>query len=266
MGSMPSVPASAIDDDRHERHASVFGGLIAVGAALLALGLVWGWQTWSNRSGEPIDDLLPMLVADAGDGDSAGVDADDLSVPVVDVSGTPVVADTASAPEDEAEPVGDGEQSADPAEIIVHVSGAVGSPGVVVLPAGSRVFEAVERAGSATHEADLDRVNLAAPVIDGERIHVPAHDEEVVPSLVPSMRPSSLSGSDSALVDPVVDINNASASDLESLPGVGPATAQAIVQTREDRGPYLSVDELLEVPGIGETKLEQMRPFAVVGR
>ena len=269
MRAVPAtLPAPAGDVGIHDRRSGVFGALIAVGSALLALGLIWGWQTWSNRSAEPIDDLLPMLVAGTADERTPGADAvetpGEAEAPgAVAGEDAAAVGDEATQP-DSSDPGTSTEPTA-PIEVLVHVSGAVVSPGVVVLAPGARVFEAVERAGGETPDADLDRVNLAAPVVDGERIHVPTHDEDVIPSLVPSVRPPSPAAATGATSEPVIDINPASASDLEALPGVGPAIAQAIVQTRVDRGPFLSLDELLEVPGIGDTKLAQLRPFAAIG-
>lgn len=272
--ALPVVPADGGDTPARrwsvDRRTGVVPGLIAVGSALLALGGLWAWQSWSARSAPPVDDLLPLLVADEADAvpDEADAVADDAS-PGVDATAaanppgaaaeptTDVVADSESVQADDA--------ADDDGRALVHVSGAVRAPGVVVLGPGARVFEAVDLAGGASRDADLDRVNLAAPVVDGERIHVPRVGEDVIPALVPSVRPSAADVGGAAATDPIIDINAATAGELESLPGVGPTIAQAIVQTRTDRGPFLSVDELLDVPGIGETKLAQMRAFVVVG-
>lgn len=155
---------------------------------------------------------------------------------------------------------------------LVHVSGAVDRPGVVTVAAGGRVFEAIELAGGASADADLDRVNLAAPVVDGERIHVPAVGETAIVELVPSVRPPSPPNPPSSptAVGPQdtgqpIELNRASSDELESLPGIGPAIAAAIVRTRTERGPFLSIDELIDVPGIGPSKLEQIRPFVILG-
>ncbi|MDJ0961837.1 MAG: ComEA family DNA-binding protein [Acidimicrobiia bacterium] len=130
-------------------------------------------------------------------------------------------------------------------EITVHVSGAVVRPGLVVVPAGARVADVVSAAGGALRNADLARLNLAATVRDAEHIHVPGAVAD---------RPAN--GSEA---DPGVDLNRADASELETLPGVGPVLAQRIVAHREANGPFATIEDLLDVPGIGEAKLSQLR-------
>jgi competence protein ComEA len=236
---------------------------IAVGAAVFALGGLWAWQSWSSRSSEPIDDLLPLLVSSAVDDDR---DASD--VVVASQAGGTVQAAVPSLPR-----VGVGAteeergeaESVKIVEIIVHISGAVVQPGVVNLAEGSRVFEALSLAGGATEDADLDRVNLAAPLVDGERIHVPARGEDVLPTLMAPDRPTSMNSTDSDAAPSTIDINRATATELEALPGIGPSLAQTIVQTREERGPFLAVEELLEVPGIGDAKLALVEQRVTVG-
>ncbi len=136
------------------------------------------------------------------------------------------------------------------ADVIVHVAGAVLVPGVYQLGAGSRVDDAVRSAGGATTDAQLGRINLAAPLADGDQIYVPAEGEDV-PVVAPG---SELSDPDAAPSGPI-DVNRASAGELETLPGVGPATAAAIVAERERNGPFASFDDLERVPGIGPAKL-----------
>ena len=125
----------------------------------------------------------------------------------------------------------------------MHVSGAVLNPGVVKVPPRSRVLDVVVSAGGATHSADLTRINLAATVRDGERVVVPLAGEIE---------------SESAM-DVGVDINAGSAVGLEELPGVGPVLAARIVAYREEHGLFDAVEDLLDVPGIGEAKLAAMR-------
>ncbi|HVE95352.1 MAG TPA: helix-hairpin-helix domain-containing protein [Acidimicrobiales bacterium] len=140
----------------------------------------------------------------------------------------------------------------------VHAAGAVARPGVVQVAAGSRVADVVAAAGGATSEADLDLVNLAAPVTDGERVYVPKRGETVA-------SPARTQANQSAPSAPaIVNLNQATLAQLESLPGVGPATAQAILDYRTQRGRFRSVDDLLNVRGIGPAKLEQIRPHARV--
>jgi competence protein ComEA len=139
--------------------------------------------------------------------------------------------------------------AAEPTVVLVHVAGAVLRPGVYQVTDGSRVLDAIEAAGGPTPEADIDQLNLAAEVPDGVQIRVPVIGETVVAA------PGLLGGP--------VDINRADSVGLERLPGVGPATAAAIVAHRDEFGPFASVDDLLLVPGIGPAKLETLRAMAV---
>ncbi len=149
-----------------------------------------------------------------------------------------------------------------PATIVVHVDGAVRRPGVHELAAGSRVVDAVEAAGGLTADADTRRVNLAALLADGVRVWIPRMGEDgpAAPLAVTGTPP----GTSGGVPDAPVDVNRADAAQLETLPGVGPAIAAAIVETREARGGFASVDELLEVPGIGPARLARLRDRVTV--
>ena len=149
-----------------------------------------------------------------------------------------------------------------PTEVVVHVAGAVVRPGVHTLPAGARVVDAVDAAGGLSAAADQTRVNLAALVSDGERVYVPTVGEQAPPPIAtgadePRDNPGEAGGGEGALID----INTATEADLDELPGVGPATAAAIIEHRQSIGGFTSVDQLLDVRGIGEAKLEQLRPL-----
>jgi competence protein ComEA len=163
------------------------------------------------------------------------------------------------------------------AGVVVQAAGAVVKPGVYDLPVGARVDDLVDAAGGLTKRADRNRVNLAAPLSDGERVWLPSEGEESVPDVVagaggggsPSGAGTGGQGADGgAGVTPAptspVDLNAATAEELDVLPGVGPATASAILSYREEHGRFGSVDELLEVRGIGEAKLDQLRPLVRV--
>lgn len=183
----------------------------------------------------------------------------------------------------------------------VHVVGAVMKPGVYDLMEGQRVEDAIEKAGGPAAEADLDALNLAAKLLDGSQLRVPARPEKSVaaapkkspskpvaparveisgdltplvykaspePSYVAQSEPSYVKVPGSSVKEPgapktpeIVNINTASASELEKLPGVGPATASKIVEYRTSKGPFSSVEELLAIKGIGVKKLEQIRSF-----
>jgi len=150
-------------------------------------------------------------------------------------------------------------------ELVVHVAGAVASPGVVTVRAGGRVADAVAAAGGLRPDADANRVNLAAPLEDGSRVYVPVVGEEREPEVLAAEPPPGREGEPGAATGPV-DVNRATAEELQRLPGIGPATAAAIVAHREANGPFRSVDQLDDVRGIGPAKLEQLRSLVVVGR
>ena len=155
----------------------------------------------------------------------------------------------------------------EPSVIVVAVVGAGARPGVHELPVSSRVADAVDAAGGFTPDADRVRLNLAAPLVDGSRVWVPAVGEASSPVLVPVITGSSggaLPQNGYSAGSERVDINTADAAGLETLPGIGPSLAAAIVEHRRRNGPFTSVDELIEVSGIGPVKLEQIRPSATV--
>jgi competence protein ComEA len=149
-----------------------------------------------------------------------------------------------------------GSASPSPASIIVDVAGWVRRPGVYEFEAGERVIDAVNRAGGARNGADLTSLNLAAPLVDGTQI--------VIPRPGATAPGSSTSDAGAAGGTTLININTASETDLEALPGVGPVTAAAIIDYRTQNGPFSAVDDLIDVTGIGPSTLEQIRPFATV--
>ena len=212
------------------------GRLIASAVAVL---IVCGGAYWLVRTPPPpIEAALPRVEA-------AGSPV--LTLPV------PVPVPVAAAPEVSA---------AAPSRVTVHVAGSVVTPGVYELASGARVHEAIDRAGGMIGDADVDTLNLAAPLADGSRIYVPAAGEDVSAVVLIEM-PFVASAVDAGPVGPV-NVNRATAADLVDLPGVGPATSTAIITERQRNGPFLSVDDLERVPGIGPAKLASIRDLVTV--
>jgi competence protein ComEA len=140
-----------------------------------------------------------------------------------------------------------------PARLVVDVVGAVRRPGLYRLASGARVADALSHAGGTTAKADLDQVNLAAPIADGEQV--------VVPRRTPGGT-SAASAGGSAPKGPV-QLSTATVEQLDALPGVGPVTAQKIVDYRTEHGAFTSVDELDAIPGIGPARIDQLRGLVV---
>jgi competence protein ComEA len=141
-----------------------------------------------------------------------------------------------------------------PTAFVVHAAGAVRRPGVYRVGPGARVTDVIEAAGGASPDADLNRLNLAAPVADGTQVYVPRLGEAV---------PASTTNGPATPAGPL-DLNTATLEQLDELPGVGPATAKAILAERDRRGRFRSVDDLLDVRGIGPAKLDALRDLVTV--
>lgn len=206
------------------------------------------------------------------------------------------VAQTSIAASDTAQGSGQVAESAHPTpqpssvtEVRVHVAGAVNNPGVYTLPANGRAVDAIAAASGAAADADLDRVNLAGELTDGMQLYVPRRGETAAPAPIQphtgtaqgasqgasqgggsqpqrTLTPSGGTGTTgtSAASQGSVNINTATAEQLQSLPRIGPAMAQRIITWREAHGGFRSVDELDAVPGIGPTLLETLRPLVTV--
>ncbi|TDW45717.1 competence protein ComEA [Curtobacterium sp. PhB25] len=157
------------------------------------------------------------------------------------------------------------------ARVVVHVLGAVERDGVVRLPPSSRVTDAIERAGGATADADLDRLNLARVLTDGERLYVPRVGEDEVPAALDPVdggaaAAGSSGGSSTGAAaasgtgaDSVVDLNSADQAALETLPGIGPGLAGRILAWRDEHGRFTAVEDLLDVSGIGDVRFAELR-------
>ena len=136
-------------------------------------------------------------------------------------------------------------------KLVVHVVGQVFKPGLYTLPDGSRVNDAIEKAGGPKPKAALELVNLAAPVADGQQVVVPSRRE--------AAHAAAAGGSAGAALGGKVHLNSATLEQLDTLPGIGPVTAQKILDYREAHGAFRSVDELDAVPGIGPATLADLR-------
>jgi competence protein ComEA len=252
-----------------------------VGLALLLLGgLAVAGLLWWDATQRPTD-----LPEDAGDGGVALVGGAVGSVAGESGAGDAGVGDShladggAWAAGDQ---VGPGEElgrhgddaSDTGGPVVVHVSGAVARPGLVTLPAGARVGDAVAAAGGALDGADTARVNLARPLQDGEHVHLPLEGEELPPGWDATSGRAADSGAagtgaaggggGGTTSDGRIDLNRASASELETLPGIGPARAQAIVEHREGHGPFREPGDLRAVPGIGEKTFQRLADLVTV--
>ncbi|HLF73083.1 MAG TPA: ComEA family DNA-binding protein [Anaerolineales bacterium] len=143
--------------------------------------------------------------------------------------------------------------------VIVHISGAVPRPGVYALPEGSRVQDAVAAAGGFLAEAEKTQINLAALLVDGERLEVPYAEgaSPVLPTPIETV--GAVASSD------LININLASAFELETLPGIGPTTAQKIIDYREANGPFVNTEDIINVSGIGTGTYERIKDLITVG-
>lgn len=143
------------------------------------------------------------------------------------------------------EPVGSG-AAAGPGDVVVHVAGAVDEPGVYRLPAGARVADAVKRAGGASPDAAPDGLNLAARLADGQQVAVPAR------------RGPGAAGAVGPTGDGPISLGSAESADLEEIDGIGPITAEKIIEFRDQRGGVAAIEELDAIPGIGPATLESL--------
>ena len=142
-------------------------------------------------------------------------------------------------------------QPSDSSDVIyVHVSGAVNRPGLVKLSVEARIADAVDAAGGAADNARLESVNLAQKLADGEHVHVSSLDEDAPYEVIGNSEAPVTTENQSAKLN----INTATEAELQSLPGIGPSTAKKIIEDRNSAGPYVSTEDIMRVPGIGEKK------------
>ena len=167
-----------------------------------------------------------------------------------------------------------------PLTVRIHVAGAVVRPGVYTVSSSARVVDAVTAAGGATSNADLERINLAQKIVDTEQVFVPFRSSRTTKVTVsPRLRPSRTTvptsvpavpgavpiiGASITTLSPLINLNSATSDQLDTLPGVGPSTAKAIISYRTRKGPFGKVEDLLNVPGIGPAKVGAIRDQVTV--
>ena len=167
-----------------------------------------------------------------------------------------------------------------PLTVRIHVAGAVVRPGVYTVSSSARVVDAVTAAGGATSNADLERINLAQKIVDTEQVFVPFRSTRTTKVTVsPRLRPSRTTvptsvpavpgavpiiGAPITTLSPLINLNSATSDQLDTLPGVGPSTAKAIISYRTRKGPFGKVEDLLNVPGIGPAKVGAIRDQVTV--
>jgi competence protein ComEA len=239
-------------------HLTVVALVLSAAMALAAWLLV--------RSGpEPVP-VRASLQLPPGTTPTAAATPDPTSSTAADAS-LPDAATTGLTQPVVAPPAGATDSAGAPA-LLVHVTGKVRRPGVVELPAGSRVVDAIEAAGGAMLGARLSRLNLARPLVDGEQVAVGV-PVAVSPLVAPLVAPPPAVGATpsqptTATAGGLVNLNTATQPELEELPGIGPVTATSILEWRSEHGGFSTVDELIEVSGIGEVTLAELRDLVTV--
>ena len=263
----------------------VRGVLVLLALAACVLGARWWWVEQEAAAVPVGEAAVEHAVSDPGqdggaDGSTPATEAGDGGERVAEGGGGATDGQGATGPgatgpgvTGQAGGQTDGQVDGEPGTAVwVHVVGQVREPGVVELPAGARVVDAVEAAGGFTDEAEVGSVNLARPVVDGEQIWVAAPGEEPPPGLAagtggavggPAAQDAAVPGAPASGSAPL-DLNSATQQELETLPGIGPVTAGKILAWREEHGRFSAVSELLEVSGIGERTLEELEPWVQV--
>lgn len=153
-------------------------------------------------------------------------------------------------------------------KIIVHITGEVKNTGILVLKEEARIADAIESAGGATEEADLNKINLAYTLKDGQKIYIPNKEDEENIEYITEGSGNNVSvenGDESEMKEKIkININTASQAELEELPGIGEAIASRIIEYREENGAYNKIEDLLNVKGIGDAKFAEIKEYVVV--
>lgn len=149
-------------------------------------------------------------------------------------------------------------------EIIVHITGEVNKPGIVVLKSNSRIADAINKAGGATKEADLNQINLAYILEDGQKIYIPNKNEKIGEDEYITEGNGNNIGNNNSKEGEKVNINEAMQTELEELPGIGPSLASRIIEYREQNGDFKKIEELQNVKGIGDAKYNDIKDKVTV--
>ncbi len=153
-------------------------------------------------------------------------------------------------------------------KIIVHITGEVKNTGILVLKEEARIADAIESAGGATEEADLNKINLAYTLKDGQKIYIPNKEDEENIAYITEGSGNNVSvenGDESEMKEKIkININTASQAELEELPGIGEAIASRIIEYREENGTFNKIEDLLNVKGIGDAKFAEIKEYIVV--
>jgi competence protein ComEA len=250
----PVGPGAAVGGWVQDRLPAPLQGRVQLSAAHLVvvlllviggLGATAWWVTRADGGERPVPSLSS----------APPVAASSLVTPSVAAGGAPTAgaASTGTTPG----PTAPGRSPTVTGNIVVDVAGKVHRPGIATLPSGSRVVDALEAAGGARRGVRLGSLNLARVLVDGEQIVVGV-------AAPPGVAASAASAPTSGAGVPMVNINTATQAELEELPGVGPVTAQSILEFRAEHGTFTAVDELLEVSGIGDATLAKIAPYVTL--
>jgi competence protein ComEA len=254
----PSLSSPPDADARHAPRA-LPRGAFTVQPPSIAERLVDRFQDWRNDRGFGVVVLVVIAVVAGVIWYRLGVGGGD------DASAAPRTRASEPSTATSAPPTSSTVPKGASAQIVVHVAGAVTTPGVVELDQGARVIDALEAVGGAHADADLDRLNLAAKVTDGERFFVPKVGQ-ADPGVVAGGTAGGSAGGASGAATPggKLNLNTATQAQLEELPGIGPTYAQAIIAERERRGGFTSINELRSVRGIGDKRFSEIAPLVTV--
>lgn len=149
-------------------------------------------------------------------------------------------------------------------EIIIHIDGEIINPGIVSLPIGSRISDAITASGGATEQADLSKINLAYELCDGQKIYVPSILDEDEITYIQNDAGSNVLIPDISSNSTLVNINTATQAELEALPGIGASTAYKIINYRKENGKFKQIEDIMNVNGIGESKFNNIKKYICI--